>query len=251
MSRIDTPYTYRVINLDLTNGLVDEHFPIHAESIYYHWGTSTLNVKLNAASNDSIKLRPKNKIDAPVSQIFISADARAETVQLFIANPKSIILGGGEVRVLTDAGYFNSVAQKSFIGARDQIAAVAQFSSVSFFNPLISNIVAVVNKFTLVSDDTTVELSSHIDPLGAHSHAYNKYVRVGAQSLTELHITRVNPIGNLGLFSYTLQANIPLDVNMIDYFIVAPGCGLLFQTLAVNKYIKCIIEFKEEPFIPE
>lgn len=250
MPRIDAPYTYRVINLDLTNGLTDEHFPIHAESIYYHWGTSTLEVKLNAASNDPIKLRPKNKIEAPVSQIFVSADARNETVQLFIANPKEIVLGGGEVRVLTDQGYFNTIAGKAFNTFLYRTAVIAKYGYIGICNPANSGIDCVVTDVQLMTDDTHLEICSDTTRICAFT-IYSRLLCIGPNAVCKG--TTFVSAGLIGthLTSYAFLPNEPFFIPFLDHYIIPEGCNILFRTVNVNKYLFLNFSMREELFAPE
>lgn len=256
MPKIDLPYTYRVINLDLINGLNDEHFSIHAESIYYHWGTSTLEVKLNAASNDIIKMRPKNRIDAPVRQIFITAPARNETVQLFLANPKDIMLGGGEIRVLTDQGYINSVTQFAYYGGFEAAAVAATNSYICFSNGHDSDFL-IVDYIEIMSNTTGNIGLTFLTPAGycgipPYSYGQNKYGG-GNTSLANVHGVFSRKWAGAVAFCYLthVTANIPTIVNLNNYIIVPPDYNAEFFCYTANASLLLTLHWRAESFIPQ
>lgn len=255
MPRIDAPYTYRVINLDLTNGLNDEHFPIHAELIYYHWGLSTLEIKLNAASNDVIKLRPKNKIEAPINRIFISAAPRLETVQLFIANPNTINLGGGEIRVWEDNEFIHTMAQNAFFGYTGSPALVGSFSIIALWNPANSGIHAILNTIDLshtAPGTTVIYVYQHTAQyLTVQNFTIgNKYLG-GPAGVVELWDGRFAGPGILGnwiggfscLIGTAYLQNNPIQTN----FIVPPGQLFQIVSSGVNQSIGAIFHWHEYP----
>lgn len=119
-------YSYKVIPIDLTNGLNEKEINANGEMVYYLEGNATLNVRINEPNHDQIPLRQSQRLIFPVTKLFISAGASAETIKLIVFHPKDAMFRGEEMII---ASAVDTLADITKIGGtaqtgRDMVADI-------------------------------------------------------------------------------------------------------------------------------
>ena len=110
-------FNYRILDIDLTNGLNEAEYDINGESVYYDSGVSTIKIRVNDITRDPIPLNQKQRLTFPhFRKLFITATAAAETITLFISIPSEVKKEGQEVVIsnpllvyATDINIYNIV----------------------------------------------------------------------------------------------------------------------------------------------
>jgi len=142
----DFRYHYKILRLDLNGGLNLRHFAFEGAVLVYHTGATPIQVRLNAPQNDSITLHPKNRIVAPFSHLYISSVDIPEQIELFLANPKEVLLEGGEIRLVSDYDYWETINSNCFYSTASVVSVALRFQSIYMCNPIGSNVYAVVEE---------------------------------------------------------------------------------------------------------
>ena len=122
---MDANYQYKVVTLDLTNGLVDEELEFNGERIFYEDGSATLSFKIGTPFNDSIPLKPKGTFIAPFTKLYFNAPPASATVTLFLTNPAEIVLQSLEVNIDTLANL-----ERTGTGGADKVSMTATSATI-------------------------------------------------------------------------------------------------------------------------
>lgn len=139
---LDTSYKYRVMNIVLAGTEADMEYQLHGEMIFFHssLNNTTIRVRLHDQGNDLIPLSVKQQITAPFEKFFLTASG-ADTITLFITNPKEIKFEGLSASVDTlnnqiqdNSFRYYSDQQKSFIGGIMWTAAGSTYGEIELFN---------------------------------------------------------------------------------------------------------------------
>jgi hypothetical protein len=249
---------YRVFKLDLSGGDVTNfRVPYSGEKLIYHWGTQTLDIKLNSPSNDAIKCRPKQEIRAPFSDFFVDAEQRNEVVELVVMNPAAIDLGGGEVRVMTDTGHYDTIAQRGFIGigALSGSDTIGIDPHVQLWNPEDSNVLALVDTIECYSipDGSTAYcyLKYHNGRLAENfGEIENKYIG-GRESNLEIRYQQRNDFGTGFQYQWNHYQTYNTDRFFhckIDFqYVLPPGWGLHIRAVVggASGFLRAQFQFRE------
>lgn len=97
--KLNRNYTYKLLPIDITNGLNDKMFQFNGESVYYFSGDTEIEVRLEKMDNDAIPLSLAQRITAPYTRLYVTAPAVAETIHLLLATPKEIRFEGEEITI--------------------------------------------------------------------------------------------------------------------------------------------------------
>ena len=93
-------YRYRILTINLTNGLASEEFSFPGAYLAYYDGIPDIQIQLNALSEDLITLHQKGEIVAPFTKFFVTSPAQAgQIITLFVSSDADIKLTGQEVVV--------------------------------------------------------------------------------------------------------------------------------------------------------
>lgn len=259
-------YRYRLLDIDLSAVLTDFVYPIQGERIYYEGPSDgpELTVKLQAAQNDGIRLRPQGEIVGPFTRLYVSGPVSGLVPRLIVSSPKEISLTSRDVNVGTIntlstitnpvpvgnvaslTTITNPVISKQFLLDRAQagtifervalVAAVAAtYGHVQVWNPVASGKTVVVSQAHIVEDtgSRVFELMQYNTALTTLVGTFFNVANGGSNSTAELRSqTNGAALGTNMLRKFSTPG---IGTIMDDRFdVLSPGEGLLIRPTVQN-----------------
>ena len=234
-------YAYRILPIDLTQGLTNFELPIDAEKIVYASPTDgpEITIRLQAQSNDAIPLRPQGEIVAPFQRMYISAAPIAKVISLLVGSPKDIQLTGRDVVVSGVVSMKQWEERRMETGQLFTVAieltpGVGLINPWQVFNPASNTKIVVVESANVQSN--VAQLYS-VRP-------YNTLLPSGGG----IPVNHLNGLANntatirfdsvaaaLGVDDI-LRPRIAVEtpVTLPVWYTLAPGKGIIFQPLTAN-----------------
>lgn len=163
-------YRYRILTIDLGNGLTAAEFDIPGGYLAYYDGIPDIQIQLNDRSADLITLHQKGEVIAPFIKFYLTSSPQAgQSITMFISSDPSIRLTGQEVVVssVAEIQQIDSVEKvgilTSAIVGMTAAAAVINVNNANRKNIIIKNTDAANTVY--IGKDNTVTSADGF-PLG-------------------------------------------------------------------------------------
>ena len=261
-------YSYRILTLDLTPGLVDFEVPIDGQKIVYAGPVDgpTISIRLQSKSNDQIPLRPQGTIRAPYQRLYISAGAVASSIQLLIASPDDIDLDSRDVNVNTIATVTNigtlgtitnpviakpyeldrAIASQIFERADTRSSAAGQRLHYQIKNPAASGKTVILLSSMFVGASDIRSIYQHNTDLATLIGTLYNVNSGGAASVAQLRTESNASILGTNLLAIW-RANIlqtPPQMHRVDVLGAGEGIVFIADSLATSEAFSArILEF--------